>query len=123
MTGRIEDSERMIALILSFLEPNGVYQSGISPSTFPEEDSQLFYGAFCWLRHEGYLYHESSSGLNYGGVALSSKGYAALNRQSFFGSDLSGSEVTKKVASGESPYSKAGEFLGALAGGLINTQK
>jgi len=123
----IARSEKIIAMIIVRLEPNGVVQSNLHSSMFQIEgefDSKLFHDAIRWLKNEGILYYETGNLMtnSFTGVVLSSKGYDALNRPFFDDNQNTTLDVAKQIAaSDDNSYWKVGDLIGGFFGGFTKS--
>lgn len=115
----------MVSAILNRLAPKGVIPSQLQHADFAEVDldEMLFVQAMLWLMNEGLVHVEKQRGLRvFSGCQLSSRGYQVLGfRIETEDGLVTIEEAAKRVESSEGHYSKAGSFLGSLAGSFFKS--
>jgi hypothetical protein len=130
-TTSLEKSQMMIARLIERAAENGIKETSLSFGQLNLDESYVKYFRPCfdWLEAEGVTraksYHETLAGATSGSIqnlVLTSLGQSLLGMEiSIDGKPQLLAETVEKVSSGDTAYSKFGDFLGGAIGGLIKS--
>jgi hypothetical protein len=123
-----DDSELLLAKLMSRLEDNGVRQLDYSVYDFFDEpvssdNEALFVELVKWLENEGvvrcgYYCSGSRTSETVCNLVLTSWGFRLLSTE--FKANLTLSQAVHNVSSGASGHGKVGELVGGLLGAFTN---
>jgi hypothetical protein len=125
----VQRSEAMVAIILHFLMTRGIQSGGVGIRELntSEELKAFFPACMSWLKAEGLIRFSrvkqySGLGFVFFDPCLTSRGFALMDARFDYGNrKLTIGQAVEEVSEGGNSFSKLGDFVGGILGGLTKS--